>query len=213
MKRIAITLFALSFVFAGNAAAEDFRDADTLSSLRLPKIEFVSYAGLSGGALYAVGDFLPSSESSGGIQFTPWLAVGAFIGAVPLSDFDHASFGLSAADRENAYAVASGTEVLITPFAGKAVHPLFRVAIGGASIGYMEDIDDAEGMDTTVENRYFFASAAVGAEANLTRHLRLSASVGGRFVNNDEFIGIDKLEMSGIEASLGLRFLWRTSID
>ena len=93
------------------------------------------------------------------------------------------------------------------------MHPLLRLSIGGASVGYLEDLDGEEGYETSTQNRYFFASASVGAEANLTRHLRLTASVGGRFVNNDSGLGLGELELSGPEASIGLRFLWRTSID
>ena len=107
----------------------------------------------------------------------------------------------------------SGTELLITPFSAKAVHPLFRVAVGGVSVGYMEDVDDKEGYDRATEERFFLASVAAGAEMNLSRHLRLALRGGWRFAANEETMGIADGGLSGPELALTLRALWRTVID
>ncbi len=204
----------LACALAANAepAARDFRDADVVISAHLPRIEFVSYAGIGGGTIFADGA-APVMEGTGGIQLTPWLALGGFWSAAPLSDFEHAELGVSIADVEAAYAIMSGTELLITPFAAKAVHPLFRVAVGGVSVGYLEDVDDEEGYDRATDERYFLASVAAGAEMNLSRHLRLALRGGWRFAANEETLGIAEGDLSGPELALTLRALWRTVID
>jgi len=213
VKRISISIMALALA-AGLATAADFRDAETLGALRLPDFSFVSYAGVSGGSVYASGEVLPSMESAAGIQFTPWLAVGGFVGGTALSEFDHGSFGADLADQDNAFCAPSGTEVIFTPFAERKIHPLIRIAIGGATVGYTDHREEGDlEIDSSATSRFFFAAASVGAEANLTRHLRLTASVGGRFVDNDEVMDIDEAGLSGLEASIGLRFFWRTVVD
>lgn len=213
MKRISLSILALGFA-AGLASAADFRDAETIGSLRLPAFSFVSYAGVSGGPVYASGEFLPSMESAAGIQFTPWLAIGGFVGGTGLSDSNHGSFGADLADRSDAFCAPSGTEVVFTPYAERAIHPRIRVAVGGATVGYTDHRKEGDlDIDSAATERCFFAAASVGAEANLTRHLRLTASIGGRFIDNDDLMGIDEAGLSGLEASLGLRFLWRTVVD
>lgn len=213
MKRFSILIIALALT-AGLASAADFRDADTLGSLRLPDFSFVSYAGVSGGSVYASGEALPSMESAAGIQFTPWFAVGGFVGGTALSDFGHGSFGSELADRDNAFCAPSGTEFIFTPFSARKIHPLIRIALGGATVGYSDHREEGgQEIDSSATSRCFFAAASVGAEANLTRHLRLTAAVGGRFVDNDEIMGIDEAGLSGLEASIGLRFFWRTLVD
>lgn len=213
MKRFSLSIMALAFA-AGLASAADFRDAETLGSLRLPDFSFVSYVGVSGGSVYASGEFLPSMESAAGIQFTPWFAVGGFVGGTALSDFDHGSFGADIADRDNAFCAPSGTELIFTPFSARKIHPLIRIALGGATVGYSDHREEGDlEIDSSETSRFFFAAASVGAEANLTRHLRLTAAVGGRFVDNDDLMGIDEAGLSGLEASIGLRFFWRTLVD
>jgi hypothetical protein len=205
----------LSAVCTALVAAEtnDYRDADVILSFHLPHIEFVSYAGLGGGALFAESSGAPIIETSVGIQFTPAIALGGFFSAAPLSDFNHAHFGVAIADVEAAYTLMSGTELLITPFAAKAIHPVVRVTLGGATVGFLKDIDDEEGYDTATEERFFFASIGTGAEINLSRHLRLMFRGGWRFVANDELVGIGEGALSGPELALTLRTLWRTVID
>jgi hypothetical protein len=40
------------------------------------------------------------------------------------------------------------------------VHPIFRVALGGVTVGYLENVDDEEGYDTATDKRFFLASVA-----------------------------------------------------
>lgn len=209
---MALTLSAACATFVA-AETNDYREADVIFSFHLPHIEFVSYAGLGGGALFAEGSGAPVIEMSAGIQFTPTIALGGFLSAAPLSDFDHAHFETDIADEDAAYALMSGTELLITPFAAKAIHPVVRVALGGTTIGVLKDIDQEEGYDTATEKRFFFASIGTGAEFNLSRHLRLTLRGGWRFVANDEMLGISDRALSGPELALTLRTLWRTVID
>jgi len=210
--------FSLGTACAAGAAAEstekkDFRDADVIISAHLPHIEFVSYAGLGGGSIFSDGAPAPLFQTSAGLQVTPWFALGGFWSAAPLSDFEHARFGVSIANVEAAYAIASGTEILVTPFAAAIIHPLFQIALGGVSVGYLEDIDEEEGYDTATDDRFFFASFSAGAEFNLSRHLRLALRGGWRFAANDKLIGIDAGGLGGPELALTFRALWRTVID
>jgi len=117
------------------------------------------------------------------------------------------------ANVDAAYLTTSGTEILITPWANLAIHPLARITLGGASLGYLEDLDGKEGYDATNEDRCFSASVSAGAELNLTRHVRLALRGGWRFVANEESLGIDEGSLSGPEASLTMRVLWRTSFE
>jgi hypothetical protein len=217
MFRITLA-FALSVACAAFASADtshksDYRDADVIISAHLPHIEFVSYAGIGGGAIFAEGSAAPLFETSAGLQFTPWLALGGFWSVAPLSDFDHGRLGVSISDVEASYAIMSGTEILITPFAAKVVHPLFRVALGGVTVGHLENIDEKEGYDTATDDRFFLASVAAGAEFNLSRHLRLALRGGWRVAANEEMLGIEEGGLSGPEIALTLRALWRTVID
>lgn len=167
-----------------------------------------SYAGIGAGAASVSGAALPAVSLSGGLRLSPWWSLGMFVEGVPLSDFEHAGVGLAAADRENSYMAASGTELLFTPLSGSALHPLFRVALGGASAGYLADTDGEEGFEEAREKRYFFASASVGFELSLARFWRLTARVGGRFVGNGELLGIGAGGLSGAEAFVGARLLY-----
>jgi hypothetical protein len=107
----------------------------------------------------------------------------------------------------------SGSELLFMPWAASVVHPLVRLSLGGATVGYMEDTDGKEGFDQAVTDRWFHATASAGAELNLSRHLRVWGLAGYRFVGNKETMGIPAGGLSGFEASLGLRYLWRTVVN
>jgi len=199
--------------FADEPARKDYFDADVAVKARLPSFSLVTYTGSGGGASFNAGEILPLVEASGGFQFAPWIAVGGFWAADPLSDFEHANLGLDFADTEAAYAYMSGTEILVTPWADRMFHPLFRATVGGISVGYLKDAEDGEGYDSSVENRYFFGSVSTGAEMNLSRHLRIGLRGGWRFAGNDDTLGIDEGDLSGFEASLSVRALWRTVVD
>ena len=211
---LAIASFCASPFFADESGnANDYFDADVAIKPHFPAFSLVTYASTGGGASMHGGDVLPLIEGSSGFQFAPWIAVGAFWAANPLSDFEHANFGLNLADREAAYGLMSGTEILLTPYASRMFHPLVRVAVGGISVGYLEDADAAEGYDSAVEDRFFFASLSAGAEMNLSRHLRLALRGGWRFAANDDTLGMEEGILSGPEVSLSVRALWRTVID
>jgi hypothetical protein len=109
--------------------------------------------------------------------------------------------------------VCSGTELLFTPWASAAVHPLFSLRLGGASAGRLIDYDGEEGFEGTEERRYFLAAASAGCEVNLSTFLLLNARIGGRFVDNGRTLGIDPRGLSGLEASVGLRFLYGILVE
>lgn len=220
MRHVTRTILALTMGLACalSAGAEttdksDYRDADVFISAHLPHIEFVSYAGLGGGAIFTDGGIAPSMETTAGFQITPTIALGGFWSVAPLSDFEHGKLGVSIADADAAYAIMSGTELLITPFSEKVVHPFFRIALGGVTVGYLENVDEKDGYDRATDKRFFLASVAAGAEMNLSRHLRLALRGGWRFAANEETLGIQEGGLSGPELALTLRALWRTVID
>jgi len=216
MKKISIIILALlcGAIFTTALAAEGTENRQTLTGASLPRIGFTSYAGIGGGAGATLnGEVFPMAGVSSGIQFKPWLALGGYLSAAPLSNFDHADFGLSIADQENGYFLASGAELLITPFSDKMIHPMFRMAIGGISVGYLEDNDGIEGMDSAVQERFFHAALSAGAELNFTRHTNLYFRAGGRFSGNTGIVGLGNGELSGFEAEIGMRFFWKTLID
>jgi hypothetical protein len=201
-------------------SADDFRDAQTLLGGKGLSLEFTSYAGFGGGlglsqdrADSSKGGLFPLLNASAGIELKPWLALGAFSSVAPLSAMEHADLGTRIADTENAFMYAGGTEVLLMPWSASVLHPVVRLSLGGATVGYMEDTDGKEGFDQAVTDRWFHATASAGAELNLSRHLRVWGLAGYRFVGNKETMGIPAGGLSGFEASMGLRFLWRTVVD
>jgi len=213
---------AVLMILACNSslAADDFRNAQTLLGGKGARLEFTSYAGFGGGlglsqdrAESSKGGFFPLLNASAGIELKPWLALGAYSSAAPLSALEHADLGTRIADTENAFMHAGGTEVLLMPWAASVLHPVVRLSFGGVTVGYMEDADGEEGFDHAVTDRWFHATASAGAELNLGRHLRLWGLAGYRFVGNKETMGIPAGGLSGFEVSLGLRYLWRTVID
>lgn len=207
-RRAAFSITVSFLVVGAVGFAQELRVADSVIPSSSDRLLIASYACVGGGAALMPGALLPKASFSGGSRFSSWLALGAFVEGVPLSDFDHASFGFNAADRANAYMLSSGTELIITPFASSMLHPLFKIAVGGSSAGYLEDIDGEEGFDRAVDQRFFFAAAAVGLELNLHRCWLLSAHVGGRFVGNSDTLGIRSGGLSGLEAGIGIRVLY-----
>ena len=220
MKNYVKIAVLLIMVCSSSLAADDFREARTVLGGKGLSLEFTSYAGFGGGlglsqekAGSANGGLFPMINASSGIELTPWLALGAYTWAAPLSAFEHADLGTRIADTENAFMYAGGSELLFMPWAASVLHPVLRLSLGGATVGYMEDTDGEEGFDQAVTDRWFHASGAAGAELNLSRHLRIWGLAGYRFVGNKETMGIPAGGLSGFEASLGMRFLWRTVVD
>jgi len=117
------------------------------------------------------------------------------------------------ANTEAAFAVMSGTELVFTPSSDNLIHPIIRLAIGGVSVGYLEDIDDEEGYGIATTNRYTFASLSAGLELNITTHLRLALRGGWRFAAHEKTMGIEKYGLSGLEVSLSFRTVWQTRIN
>jgi hypothetical protein len=213
IKSVYVSVLLILFL-GGTIMAEEAGNRKSLTEASVPRIEFISWAGFAGGTGATINNELfPLAEVSAGIQLKPWFALGAFTSVAPLANFDHAAFGLSIADRDNSYYLAGGTEFLFTPFSENVIHPLFRIAIGGVSIGYLEDNDAVEGFDSNSYERFFFAALSVGMEMNFTRHTSLFARGGARFSGNSEIMGIGKGELSGIEAVIGMRFFWNTVVD
>ncbi len=210
-KLIIVILAGLAAVAAG---AEDFRDAATLAKGEGIRLEFVSYMGVdAGGGFTVAGKGYPVAAAFSGIQLKPWLAVGGETSAFPLSEFDDFPFPVSIADRDNAYALSSGLEILLTPGYDKIVHPLLRAALGGVSVGYLEDQDGKEGLEASIDENFLYVSLAAGPELNLSRHARLYLLASGRFIANEGVLGIPDGEASGFDVRLGFRFFWRTVID
>jgi hypothetical protein len=220
MKNYAKIAVLLIIACSTSLSADDFRSSQTLLGGEGLRLEFTSYAGFGGGlglsqdkAGSTNGGLFPMINASTGIELTPWLALGAYTLAAPLSAFEHADLGARIADTDNAFMYAGGSELLLMPWAASVLHPVVRLSLGGATVGYMEDTDGEEGFDQAVTDRWFHASASAGAELNLSRHLRVWGLAGYRFVGNKETMGIPAGGLSGFEATLGLRYLWRTVVD
>ncbi|QQO08841.1 hypothetical protein [Breznakiella homolactica] len=203
----------LMMVLGLGTAAGDTLETDTLIRRKGPAFELGVYAGLGGGIAVPGKHVIPLAEASAGIQITPWLGIGAFCGINPLSDFEHAKLGISVADTPGAYGFMSGMEIIFMPLAARTVHPFIRAALGGITVGWLSDDDGKEGYDTAHEERFFFASLSAGAEVNLSRHFRLYLRGGYRFAGNSTIMGIGNGGLSGAEAALGLRFLWKAVVD
>lgn len=177
-------------------------------------LSFVAYASLGAGLGMTSGWVpYPAAESAFGVQLAPWFSLGGFSSVSPLSPFDHARFGVKAADADNSFALASGTELLFTPFDGAVVHPLIRATIGGRTVGTLKDSDGKEGFDAVDSKRYFYAGLGIGPEVTVAPHTRLYLRVGGSLTPNGEIAGLGKAAMSGMEVSVGARFVWRMTVE
>ncbi len=217
MKRMAAFVLAV-WCAIGAGAQEDggktaYSEVDSLFGKNDGDFSFVAYAGFASGAGFAGSEATPSMEAVSGIVLFPWLSLGLFTTVNPLSNFEDANLGLSIADVEAAYAVMSGTEIAFTPWYGNVIHPLATLRLGRIAAGNLIDDDGEEGYETVREDKYFFASLSLGAEANLTAHVRLALKGGWRFAANEATMGIEEGGLSGPEVSLGLRILWRNVLD
>ena len=215
VRLFSVTVALLSITAAGFADEVKIRYTETDVTIKSeqPYFSFVSYGSIGSGTSFVLTEELPAIEASSGFQIAPWIAVGAFCAVNPLSNFEHAYLGLNLADREAAYAMMTGTEIILTPRGERWIHPLLRFALGGVNVGYLENIDNEEGYDRAHDNRYFFASISTGLEMNLSNHFRLALRGGWRFVENEYTLGIGKGELSGPEVTLTVRALWKTVID
>ncbi len=193
--------------------AETFPEAQLVFKDRGGHFCLTSYAGIGGGASFLSGGTVPLLEASAGFYITNWLSIGAFAAVNPLSDFEHARLGLSAASVDAAYAVMSGTEILATPFHDKIVHPLFRLSIGGITAGCLVQEGDEEEYSGSREERFFFASVSAGAELNLSKHIRVALRGGWRFAGNCEILGIKEGGLSGPEIALSCRLVWKSVFE
>lgn len=213
LRALSILFLALSIGSGSAVLAQSYRNVDTLLPQSGGKLLIGAYASLGAGSTFIPGSALPTVASAGGLRLSPWFSLGMFVDGTALSNFEHASLGLSAADRQNSYMVCSGTELLFTPWASAVVHPLFSIRLGGASVGYMVDTDGEEGFEGVKEQRYFLASASAGCEVNLSRFFLLNARIGGRFVGNSRTLGIGAGDLSGLEASVGFRLIYGILVE
>ena len=192
---------------------QGYGDEKTLVATKPLNMNFTLYSGVSMAAGYTLeGNAYPQISTASGVRLLPWLAVGAFLQGAPLSDIAEWNNGISIAESDNSYMLMSGTEVIFTPFAKAVVHPFFRLTIGGITTGYLENTDDDEDMERSVEKRDFFASLGVGAEANLSTHIKLYFMAGGKVATNREWNGLTEGSLSGAEASVGMRIQWGSAI-
>ena len=206
---MAITVLIFTGILGSTLGADEPKKG--LGGFRL---DFVAYAGFGVGISSPAGEIVPRLDFSSGIQFTPWLGIGAFALVSPLSEFDHADFGISVANVPNAFNFASGLEILITPWSQRTLHPLFRCSVGGMSAGYGIDLDgDPHSLEQIVQQRFFSSSVSGGLELTLGRHFRINGSAGWRFVGNCEYLGIGPGRLSGFEAAISTRLVWHTVID
>lgn len=193
--------------------AEEQYNPQTVSDDSWDGISFSFYGAIGGGAGFVDRGVFPHViDASAGIAFFPWLSVGGFTEYSLLSDFDHASLGLSVADEKNSGAIASGTEIILAPWAGNIVHPWVRVRFGGQTLGYLIDADDEEGFESSISSRGFYAAVAAGPELNLTRHTQAFAWGGWHFSANPELAGISKNGMTGFDAGFGVRFTFASTV-
>lgn len=194
------------------AFAQGNGPAAEAESSRKREIVFNSYASLEGGAGWTQeGRVYPRLLGvSSGIQPLPWLGIGAFLSFSPLSTLGDARFASGITERDTVYSLATGSELILTPFYAQRFHPFFRLALGGRSVGELLDTDGMEGYDTTHEDRFFLAALSLGAELNLTGHGSLFARGGYEFCGNDDFAGIPQGALRGFEVVVGMRLQWQT---
>lgn len=213
-RKLFVITAGLLCLAAFTLSAEPASRRTSLTGWRWEGVEFGSYASLGGGAAWTTdGVFYPViADASSGFQLRPWLALGAYCSVSQLSDISDLSFGTPVVSFPGAFALATGSELIITPWAERIVHPYLRLSIGGRSVGELVDTDGKEGFETVSMKRYFNAGAAAGAEVNLSEHVRLYGRAGVQYTNNDRLGGISAGKLSGVELCIGGRFIWRTGI-
>ncbi len=215
MKR-SVTVLGVVFLIATLhvSAAQTAHERETIIDGVWKGFSFGSYASVGTGvAASLAGDFYPVvMELAAGFRIRPWLAVGAYTSASQLSPFDFGGFRPVVLSRANGYGIASGTEVILTPWAEKFVHPFVRIAAGGRSVGTLVDEDGTEGYEAVVEYRFFHAALSLGAEVNIGAHSSVFVRSGWQFTGNNRIFDLDEGELSGAEIVIGGRFVWNTRV-
>ena len=204
-KRTVSILLGLLVLGLGAAAADDSAMA-CLNDGRIPRIEFTSYLGLGGGAGLVKESALPSLYLASGFQFAPWISAGAFVNLQSLSYF------AKLVPESEAFAAAYGSELILTPWAEALMHPYLRAAIGGISLGYVDQSVTLPGSKRHpyVELKSFSAALSGGAELNLAPNWRLAAWAGWRFTDGADLMGLKDKDMSGPEGGVLLRLVFNT---
>jgi len=178
-----------------------------------PVLDAVLYGGTGGGVRILEGQMIPRLDFAGGWCWKPWLSLGSYLTVSPLSNFTDADLGISLAEEPNAYALAWGMEVLVTPFSDRILHPQVRLRTGSLTAGYGIDTDGTpESLEAVQDEQFFSVGLSAGGELNLGRHLRLFLLGGYRYAANGEIMGIEREGLSGWSAELGLRSVWRHQI-
>lgn len=208
-KTLKTALMVLVIVFYGSLAFA----SQTMLVARPASFSFVSYLNAGGGTAFIQDEWPLQAEFSYGLQLSPWFSLGGFVCANPLSNFEHADLGVSIANTEEAFALMSGTEFIFTAYPDKRIHPFLRLALGGITVGYLEDVDADEGYDRAQASRSSFASLAVGLELDLTKYTMLALRGGWRFAGHAETMGIEKHGLSGLEVCLSVKTVWRNTIN
>lgn len=207
-KKMKTGLLILVIVSGGSIVCASQPDLEGHS----PSFSFVSYLNVGGGEAFIQDESPVLIDVSYGLHIAPWLSLGAFIAVNPLSDFEHADLEVGIADRPAAFALMSGMEVLCSFSNDTLIHPMMRLALGGVTVGNLEDIDGEEGYDVASSIRASFASISAGLELNLTNSMRLVLRGGWRFANHGKTMGIEKHGLGGPEISVSLRTVWKTEI-
>lgn len=208
-KTLKTALMVLVIVFYGSLAFA----SQTMLDARPASFSFVSYLNAGGGTAFIQDELPLQAEFSYGLQLSPWFSLGGFVCANPLSNFEHADLGVSIANTEAAFALMSGTEFIFTAYPDKRIHPFLRLALGGITVGYLEDVDADEGYDRAQASRSPFASLTVGLELDLTKYTMLALRGGWRFAGHAETMGIEKHGLSGLEVCLSVKTVWRNTIS
>ena len=208
-KTLKTALMVLVIVFYGSLAFA----SHTMLDARPASFSFVSYLNAGGGTAFIQDEWPLQAEFSYGLQLSPWFSLGGFVCANPLSNFEHADLGVSIANTEAAFALMSGTEFIFTAYPDKRIHPFLRLALGGITVGYLENVDADEGYDKTQASRSTFASFAVGLELDLTKYTKLALRGGWRFAGHGETMGIEAYGLGGLEVCLSIKTVWRNTIS
>ncbi len=208
-KTLKTALMVLVIVFYGSLAFA----SQTMLDARPASFSFVSYLNAGGGTAFIQDEWPLQVECSYGFQLSPWFSFGGFVSVNPLSNFEHADLGLAIANTEAAFALMSGSEFIFTAYPNKHIHPFLRLAVGGITVGYLEDVDANEGYDRAHATRSTFASLAVGLELSATKYTKLALRGGWRFSGHAETMGIEKHGLSGLEICLSVKTVWRNTIS
>ena len=93
-----------------------------------------------------------------------------------------------------------------TPYQTRAIHPFSSVKLGWGAV----DIQDIDNFDPTIDDfdQVWVIQPDLGLELNVFRFMRLSGTVGYRWVNDVELNGLSNGDFRGWTAGLSLRIGW-----